>query len=79
MLIETIAFEIHNSKLGIHEEYLVESTEDNYEKILTNRFSRQIKFTKTFDFQFEKDENIPLSFIEFDDEIDMIDEMVGTF
>lgn len=79
MLIQAISFEIHNAKFGIHDEFLVEATNENYEKVLQHRFTRQIRFVKTFDFEFAKKERTPLSFVEFDDEIDTIDEMVGTF
>ncbi len=79
MLVQAISFEIHNVKLNIHQEFLVEATEDNYEKVLQDRFTRQIQFVRVFDFEFAKKESIPLSFIEFDDEIDSVDEMVGAF
>lgn len=95
MLIDTIAFEIRNFKTGEFEEFLVENTELNYAAIAQNHFTRQIRFGKTFDFQFARERKAP-KFIEFaeavswamipmaDDNfadvlIDPIDEMVGTF
>lgn len=90
MLIQAISFEIHNVKAQIHEEFLVEATDENYEMILRHRFTRQIQFVKAFDFEFAHKEHTP-KFIEFgntvleansdndENEIDEIDEMVGTF
>lgn len=88
MLIETITFEVF-SKTNGSEEFVIENTETNYEMILRHRFTRQIKFTKAFDFEFAKKRKAP-KFIEFaeavadslftpDPAIDEIDEMVGTF
>jgi len=79
MQIEAISFEIHNANLNYREDFLVEATEDNYDMILQHRFTRQIKFVKVFDFQFEKEEHTPVSFIDVPDAIDPIDEMVGAF
>lgn len=89
MLIETIAFELHNFKTGESEEFLIEDTELNYASVMRQRFTRNIKFAKVFDFQFEKERKAP-KFIEFAEAvadavftpepvIDPIDEMVGSF
>lgn len=64
MLIPTITFEIHNFETHISEEFLVENTDENWEKILGHRYTRNIQITKTFEFQFEKDERMPVEFIE---------------
>lgn len=66
MLISTITFEIHNFNTNISEIFMVENTIENQEKIFTHKYTRNIKFTKTFDFQFEKDVRIPVEFIEMD-------------
>ena len=81
MLIETIAFEIVNFKEMTIEDFLIEGTELNYEKVLQHRFTRNIRLGKTFDFQFASEKNVPVEFIEFsnyaENSIDEIDEMVG--
>jgi len=79
MLIETISFRIFNNSFKTDEEYLIENTIENQEKVFSNRHTHGIEFTRTFDFQFEKTERVALSFVEFDDELDSIDEMVGSF
>jgi hypothetical protein len=93
MLIETIEFEIHNFELHTDESYLVENTETNYALIAANKWTRNIHFTKTFHFQFEKENRTPefiiealeiavddyLSEFEIEFELDEVDEMVGTF
>jgi hypothetical protein len=90
MLLETITFEMHNFKTGVSEEFLVENTELHFAAIARQRFSRNIRFTQTFDFQFTKEYRAP-KFIEFADaveaslssdysgELDEIDEMVGVY
>lgn len=60
MLIETIEFGMHKSD----ETFVVPNTEENYEIIAGNRFTRQIHFTKTFDFQLKRTLHAPSFFIE---------------
>ena len=66
MLIETIAFEIHDFTTNTSEQFLVENTDDNWEMILAHKFTRQIKAGKTFNFQFEKEMNIPAEMVSMD-------------
>ncbi len=47
MLVPTISFQMHSTD----ETFLVPNTEDNYAMIAANRFTRQIKLTKTFFFR----------------------------
>lgn len=68
MQIEAIAFEIRDFSNGSFSEYLVENTIENQELINSHRFTRDIRFVKIFDFQFEKEETIPEFFAE---DIDM--------
>ncbi len=72
MLIQTIKFELNNK------EYEIENTQENNEKVFTNRHTRAIRFAKELDAN-RNWENIPVSFYEIPDSIDEIDEMVGTF
>ncbi len=62
-LVSTIQFDIHDFKSGISESFMVEATEDNYEKVLQHRFTRNIQFTKEFRHQFEREMSIPVEFI----------------
>lgn len=64
MLIQTIQFEIHNAKENRHEEFLIENTEENVEKVLAHRFTRSIRFVKEFDFDYYKKMNMPIEFID---------------
>lgn len=64
MLVPTISFEIHDFKNNVSEQFLVENTDENWEKILGHRYTRNIQITKTFAFQFEKEERAPVEFIE---------------
>lgn len=59
MLISTIQFEIPESGT-----FLIENTIENQEKVFSHRFTRQIHFIKTFDFQFEREMRMPVEFIE---------------
>jgi hypothetical protein len=83
MLIEAITFEIRDFKNGIQEEFVVENTIENQEKVFSHRLTRDIKFTKFLDFDFGRKMRIPSDFLgEFTDVeplIDPIDEMVGVF
>lgn len=65
MLIPTISFEIHDFQNSISEQFLVNRTPENLEKILSHHFTRNIHFTKTFSFQFEKEMRIPVEMIDF--------------
>lgn len=60
MLVETIEFGMH----GTDEKFVVPNTEENYEIIAGNRFTRQIHFAKSFSFQFNKEVKAPAFFIE---------------
>jgi hypothetical protein len=88
MLIQTIDFGMHNTS----ETYSVPNTEENYEIIAGNRFTRQIKFAQKFSFQATKEMKAPTFFIETlfaeyidatvaieESEIYNYDEMVGSF
>jgi hypothetical protein len=66
MLIETITFEIQNFKNNTSESFMVADTIENQEMVLSHRFTRLIKFAKVFDFQFEKEMNIPIEMITAD-------------
>jgi hypothetical protein len=66
MLIETIEFQIHDFSNNTTEEFLVENTIENQEMVFSHKFTRQIKFTKTFAFQFEKEMRIPAEMISMD-------------
>lgn len=66
MLINTIAFEIRNFNDGSFSEHLIENTLENQEKVFAHRFTRCIKFTQTFSFQFEREMSMPIEFIEMD-------------
>lgn len=80
MLIDTITFEIVNVKLNIRDEFLIENTVANQEKVFTHPYTRNIQIGTTFqDFDFAKKEHMPVSFYEIADGIDPVDEMVGTF
>jgi hypothetical protein len=89
MLVETIAFEIHDFTKHTTQSFLVENTEENYAFIAQQRFTRSIRFGKVFDFQFEREYKAP-KFLEFAQavadsfvanasvmDLDDIDEMVG--
>lgn len=66
MLINTITFEIADFTNKTIEEFLIENTIENQEKVLSHRYTRSIRFTQTFDFQFEKEQTTPIEFIEMD-------------
>ncbi len=73
MLIQVIAFELKN------EQFEIENTVENQEKVFRNRFTRNIHFVNELDVAWPKKERIPVSFYDIPDTIDEIDEMVGTF
>lgn len=83
MLIPTITFEIRNNEKGIVDEFVVENTIENQEKVFTHRFTRNIEFGQLFDFEFEKKQRIPSYFLgshsEIEEMLDSVDEMVGVF
>lgn len=62
-MVNTISFEIADFTNGTAEQFLIANTPENVEKVLGHRFTRDIKFAKTFDFQFEKEESVPFDFI----------------
>jgi hypothetical protein len=64
MLIKTITFEIPNLQDSTTEEFIVENTPENYEMVMTHRRTRNIKFDRAFDFEFEKIERMPVEFID---------------
>lgn len=63
MMIPTIKFEIRNFETNESEEFLIENTPENFEKVASHRYTRGIEFTQTFDFQYEKDMKVPADFI----------------
>ena len=73
MLIETITFDIHDFKNNTTEQFLVSATEENYEMILAHHFTRNIKFTQTFNFQFEKEMRMPIEMISEDTWMRMVE------
>lgn len=81
MLIETITFDIQNFDNSTAESFVVENTEINYEMICAHSFTRQIKFTKMFAFQYAKEMRMPLEFIEMKTWVAMVSaypELVAT-
>lgn len=66
MLNNVMTFDIHDFKTNITESYVVLNTEDNQEKVLTHRFTRNIQFSQMFSFQFDKEMRMPIEFIEMD-------------
>lgn len=80
MLVDAITFEIHNSAKGIHEQFLIENTVWNQEKVFAHRFTRNIEFIPVFDFQFAREMRVPTEFIslstELENELDDVDQMV---
>ncbi len=90
MLISTISFDVHDFKNNISQSFIVENTIENLELIEGHRFTRAISFAKEFDFDFNRKSKMPTfmieaftlqlnSYSEEENEIDEIDEMVGTF
>ncbi len=83
MQISTISFEIRDFRTGDFENFRVENTISNQEKILAHRCTRNIRFEPMFDFQFAKERHYPTEMIDFstetENELDEIDEMVGVF
>ncbi len=83
MLISTISFEIHDVRNNRLETCLIENTEANQHKVFTHRQTRNILFSKVFDFEFVQKRHMPVEFIDFsteeENELDMVDEMVGAF
>lgn len=81
MLISVISFEIHNPAAGIHDEFIIENTIWNQEKVFGHRYTRQIEFDQMFDFEFAKKRHIPAEMIDFSTELENelcdIDEMTG--
>lgn len=92
MLIPTISFDVHNFTTHQTESFLVEATEDNYELIAQQRFTRNIVISQMFDFQFARERKAP-KFLEFgnailgsfakyteiENELCDIDEMMGIY
>lgn len=64
MLIPTISFDITDFKTGVSEHYLVNASENNWEKIAAHHFTRNIEFGRTFDFQFENEMRMPVEMID---------------
>ncbi len=62
MLTSAIAFEINIPRQGIKEEFLILNTEENYEKVLTHRNTRQIKFVEVD--RFNSVAKMPVEFID---------------
>lgn len=82
MRIHTIEFDIHNFETNVSEHFIIEDTDENYEFVMSHRYTRDIHFSKMFDFQFEKDECLPIELISLEtwvrmlDKLPMMDEMV---
>ena len=72
MLINTISFEITYFRACTTESFLIENTLENQEKVFSHRYTRNIHFTQTFSFQFEKDMNMPVEFIEMNTWVAMV-------
>jgi hypothetical protein len=72
MLIDTITFQIHDFTNHTTEEFLVENTEDNLVMINEHRFTRAIKFGKTFAFQYAREMKMPIEFISNDTWVRMV-------
>jgi hypothetical protein len=64
MLVSVISFEIPNRAMGTVDEFVIENTIENQEKVFSNRFTRAIKFFKMFDFELVKKMKMPASFID---------------
>ncbi len=83
MLISVISFEIHDVKHNRLEKCTVLNTEDMQHKVFTHRNTRDIFFTKMFDFEFMQARHTPVEFISFsteeENELDSVDEMVGVY
>lgn len=83
MLIPVIKFEIVDFKAGMVEEFFIENTIENQEKVFTNRYTRNITFDQAFDFEFIKKQHFPSEFIHFSTELENelceVDEMTGVF
>lgn len=62
-LIAAIRFDIHDFQNNTTEEFLIENTIENQEKVLGHRKTRNIRFEKVFSFQFDKEMAMPLEFI----------------
>lgn len=92
-LVNAIEFEIHNFTTNTSVQFLIPDTNNNYELIAAQRFTRSIKFVKVFDFQYRKEvkapafilESLVMDYLESLNEMregfDIIDsdEMVGAF
>lgn len=63
MLIRTISFDIPNLRDNSTESFLIPDTIDNQEFVLSHRYTRNIRFGKTFDIQLEKDMRMPVEMI----------------
>ena len=92
MLIETIKFEIRNFQNGTAETFIIANTPGVYEMVASHRKTRDIEFKDMFDFEFVSKRTKAPKFIQFGlsvanalienemlEEIDEIDEMVGTY
>lgn len=80
MLIPVIKFEITDFRKKTSEAYCILNTEDNWNKVASHKYTREIEFTNEMDVTFAHVMRIPQAFIletPLDDQLDEIDEMVG--
>ena len=59
-----IEFDIHDFENHTDEHFVVENNDENLELIYSHCHTRDIQFTKMFDFEFDKKERIPVEFID---------------
>jgi hypothetical protein len=63
-MLHVIRFDIHNYADNATEEFIIENTIENEELVFTHRYTRNIRFDKMLDFQFEKEMRTPVEFID---------------
>ncbi len=59
-----IKFEKGDYSTGAFQEFIVDNTPENWNLILSDRFSRNIRAEHMFDFQYEKEMSIPVEYID---------------
>lgn len=64
MLTQIIRFEKGDYSTGVFEEFIVDNTVDNWELILSDRFTRNIKADQMQDFQFAREMNMPAEYVD---------------
>jgi len=63
MLVKTISFDIHNFTTSETEEFVIQNTIENQELVFGHRYTRNIKLTEMFNFEFERRMRMPIEFI----------------